>query len=433
MGRVGPAPAVNSQVRPEVVHDHEQHVARMSGATRHLLALPNVLLHLRLKAGARARVGAPAAEAAAGVAQAAAQAMADVPGRSTVAFAAPASNMRARSLLCHSTAFPGCLYLHVRRKVGAGWIDSTSWVRSTSCLPTPCPSASAASTHSSDSTHLSTARFLSANAPGRVRTVVARLVREGVALNRQPAATPCPWRPFSDRARRCPGVDDFPGRSAASKHSALGRSVKFCKFHVRSLFVSRERERGVDRTTAVRTVPDDMTMKTTHEVGQSRHNDTSRHGDTRRPTSARTPGAGRRKHPRAGPPRLRAKPRAWAWFGLSRRRSRPRPWCVLAWRSASRPCPCARSASCAPELARSAACAPGPSPLPWLSPRVKVRAGVGARVGDRVRAGVRIGVRVRFGIGVRVRARVKAPSPPAWRAARSAWSCASPACPCTWC
>ena len=112
----------------------------------------------------------------------------------------------------------------------------------TSCVVNPCLAALVGVTQS-------TARFLSANAPGRVRTVVARLVREGVALNRQPAATPCPWRPFSDRARRCPGVDDFPGRSAASKHSALGRSVKFCKFHVRSLFVSRERERGVDRTT----------------------------------------------------------------------------------------------------------------------------------------------------------------------------------------
>ena len=70
-----------------------------------------------------------------------------MPGRSTVALAAPASSTRAHPMLCHSIALPRCVHLQVHREV-LGWIDG---VRSTSYRPVWCPTAIAASTHPSDS------------------------------------------------------------------------------------------------------------------------------------------------------------------------------------------------------------------------------------------------------------------------------------------
>ena len=82
---------------------------------------------------------------------AAAEAAADVPGRSTVALAAPASSTRAHLMLYRSIAMPRCVHLRLRREVG-GWIGATIGVRSTSYRPIWCPAAIAASTHPSKST-----------------------------------------------------------------------------------------------------------------------------------------------------------------------------------------------------------------------------------------------------------------------------------------
>ena len=157
-----------------------------------------------------------------------------------------------------------------------------------------------------------------------MRTLFARLIREGVALNRQPAATSCPLRPFTDRARRCPCVDDFPGRSAASKHSAtwaLGEVLASLMF----VRCSVSREHGTAKKTQwaetnirsvavvkciVHTFTRFVILKAVNTVFVTcgMHDKTWRHGDM--PTNGRTDAAahaGRRKHPRAGPC-LRTKP-----------------------------------------------------------------------------------------------------------------------------